>query len=162
MVRRGHREAVSGVPLAFFWLLPYPNYQFHLPILIQLSDFSLALNGPFAIFYFIGRFDDDDVRNYAYQPTMAGINYVFTGSREACDNCRALDDNDVEITGTKVITPMLMDYVKVGQLLDLSPEHVVPFLEDNLKWRIVDVSFPFPFSFSYSLFQFAARCEPCA
>lgn len=71
---------------------------------------------------------------------MAGVNYVFTSSREACDNCGMQDDENLKISGTKVITPMLMDYIKIGKLQDLTPANVVPFLIQNLKWRIVDVS----------------------
>lgn len=100
----------------------------------------MALNGSFTIFYFIGNFNKDDAAQFGLQPTMAGINHVFTSSREACDNCGMHDDEHHLISGTKVITPMLLDYIEIGDLADLSPANVVPFLIANLKWRIVDVS----------------------
>ena len=71
---------------------------------------------------------------------MAGLSYVFTSSREICDNCGMQDDADIETIGTKLITPMLRDYVKIGVMPDLTPATVVPFLTKNLKWRVVDVS----------------------
>ncbi|KAL9070477.1 MAG: hypothetical protein Q9157_005808 [Trypethelium eluteriae] len=100
----------------------------------------LALNGSFTIFYFVGNFNSVDVENYELQPTMAGLNHVFTSSREACDNCGVQAEEGHLISGTKPITPMLLDYVKIGELPDITPANVVPFLTKNLKWRIVGAS----------------------
>jgi len=72
---------------------------------------------------------------------MAGLNHVFTSSREACDNCGNQAEEGHLISGTNPITPMLLDYVKIGELPDITPANVVPFLVKNLKWRIVPVSF---------------------
>jgi hypothetical protein len=74
---------------------------------------------------------------------MAGLNHVFTSSREACDNCGNQAEEGHLICGTNPITPMLLDYVKIGELPDITPANVVPFLIKNLKWRIVPVSFAF-------------------
>ena len=52
------------------------------------------------------------------------------------------------MTSTAPVTPMLLDYVKIGELEDLSPNNVKPFFVKKLKWRVVDVS---PSSFSYSI-----------
>jgi tyrosinase len=43
------------------------------------------------------------------------------------------------VTDTTDITPILLDYTKVGKLPDLSAAEVVPFLKARLKWRIVTV-----------------------
>ena len=109
--------------------------------LLQLNLYRLALNGSFTIYYFIGKFDSQNVDDYALQPTMAGLNHVFTSSKEACDNCGNQAEQGHLISGTNPITPMLLDYVKIGELPDISPVNVVPFLVKNLKWRIVPVSF---------------------
>lgn len=109
----------------------------------MLTRFSrLALNGAFAIYWFLGDFKTDVSDDYIIEPTMAGVNYVFASSRQACDNCGQQDDDNVLVSGTKIITPMLMDYVLKDNepLHDLTPENVVPFLVKNLKWRIVGVS----------------------
>jgi hypothetical protein len=74
---------------------------------------------------------------------MAGLNHVFTSSREACDNCGNQAEEGHLISGTNPVTPMLLDYVKIGELPDITPANVVPFLVKNLKWRIVPVSFAF-------------------
>lgn len=99
----------------------------------------MALNGSFTIYYFIGNFTEDNARDYALQPTMAGLNHVFTSTREACDNCGDQMDEGHLVTDTNPITPMLLDYIEIGQLADLTPANVVPFLIKNLKWRVVTV-----------------------
>jgi len=99
----------------------------------------MALNGSFTIYYFIGNFTEDNARDYALQPTMAGLNHIFTSTREACDNCGYQMEEGHLVTDTNPITPMLLDYIEIGQLADLTPANVVPFLIENLKWRVVTV-----------------------
>src|SRR5271156_291618 len=82
------------------------------------------------------------------QPTMAGLSHIFAAPIEACDNCGRQRLQATLVTSTAPMTPMLLDYVKIGELEDLSPDNVKPFLVKRLKWRVVDVS---PSSFSYSI-----------
>ena len=117
----------------------------------------MALNGSFTIYYFIGNFTEDNVRDYALQPTMAGLNHVFTSTREACDNCGYQMDEGHMVTDTNPITPMLLDYIEIGQLADLTPANVVPFLVKNLKWRVVTVSLRNPLSFLASFVVASSR-----
>ena len=35
---------------------------------------------------------------------------------------------------------MLLDFVEIGQLQSLDAEHVIPFLQKRLKWRVLSVS----------------------
>jgi hypothetical protein len=100
---------------------------------------SLGLNTSFTTYYFIGAFDNNAVHDYALQPTLAALNHNFTSSVELCDNCGTSYEGGQLISGTNVITPILLDYVKVGVLPDIGPDNVVPFLITNLKWRVVTV-----------------------
>ena len=68
------------------------------------------------------------------------MHHIFASTPELCDNCGEQEDDYLLVTDTAVITPMLKDYVKTGQLSDLTPANVVPFLAKNLKWRVVTVS----------------------
>lgn len=112
---------------------------------VAIKDFSLTLrvlrhafNGPFVVYYFIRKFEDD-VAVYDEQLTLAGIDYVFVSSRQICNNCGIQAENESLLTDTAVITPLLLNYIGNG-LEDLTPAKVVPFLIDNLKWRVVSVS----------------------
>ncbi len=74
------------------------------------------------------------------QPTMAGLSHIFAAPVEACDNCGRQRLQAHLVTSTAPITPMLLDYVKIRELEDLTPEKVKEFLVKMLKWRVVDVS----------------------
>ena len=73
-------------------------------------------------------------------PTKAGLSHIFAAPAEACDNCGRQRLQAHLVTSTAPITPMLLDYVKIGELADLSPEKVKGFLVKMLKWRVIDVS----------------------
>ena len=96
----------------------------------------LAFNGTFSIYYFVGEVTGN-VEHYELAPTKAGMSYIFTAPVEACDNCGRQDQQATLVQGTTALTPILMDYVQIGELESLSPAHVKPFLIKNLKWRVV-------------------------
>lgn len=79
--------------------------------------------------------------SYSTQPTLGGITHNFAAPVEYCDNCGDQEQSGTIVTGTVIITPILLDYIKLGQLPDLSPESVTPFLVKNLKWRVVTVCY---------------------
>lgn len=79
----------------------------------------LALNDNFAINYFTGRFGDDPTK-YLIEKELAGQTNVFAAPVQACDNCGLARDGRVIVTDTADITPILFDYIDVGQLQSLS------------------------------------------
>lgn len=103
------------------------------------------MNGAFTIFYFIG--GKDDMTNldtnpalYSTASILAAIDHVFSAPRDACDNCAIRsDENTTLVTGTSSISPILLDYIKIGKLRSLGPDDVVPFLQRNLYWRVLGV-----------------------
>ena len=74
---------------------------------------------------------------------MAGLSHVFTAPTEACDNCAGQAEDHLIVTDTSPITAMLSDYVakQPEKLASLEPRDVVPFLKENLRWRVLDVSY---------------------
>ena len=102
---------------------------------------SLALNGAFTIYYFVGGPPSQGIStsDYSIYPTIGGFSHNFVSPAEACDNCAQDLEQARRITGTTVINPILLDYVQTGELADLSAEQVKPFLVKHLKWRVVRV-----------------------
>jgi hypothetical protein len=101
----------------------------------------LAMNTSFTILYFVGDFENSDsLVGLMMAPTFAGLNHVFAAPVEACDNCASQDQASELVRSTSPITSILFDYVNAGTLGSTRPEHVVPFLVKNLKWRVVTVS----------------------
>jgi tyrosinase-like protein len=72
---------------------------------------------------------------------LAAFSYSFTASVETCGNCAKQEEERVKITSSEVLTPMLIDYIKIGELRSLEPSDVKPFLVDGLRWRVSTVGF---------------------
>ena len=109
----------------------------------MLITTRLELNGSFSIDYFIGPKGGAITvlpQDYSLAPTLAGSTYIFSSPREICENCQIQQERGHLVSDTTPITPMLMDYIKIGQLTSLEPEHVKPFLTDRLRWRVQTVS----------------------
>jgi hypothetical protein len=103
----------------------------------------MAVNGPFGIYFFIGPAGgaiDANPNQYMLAPTLAGFSYTFVATKETCDNCAQQAEERVKITSTTNLTPILKDYVKIGELKSLLAEDVEPFLVDRLRWRVLTVS----------------------
>jgi len=98
----------------------------------------LALNGSFSVHFFLGDIDENPL-TYSFQPTRAGTTSIFAAPSQACDNCGRQDELEKLVTNTTDITPMLLDLKKINKFEDLSSANIVPFLKDNLKWRIATV-----------------------
>ena len=80
---------------------------------------------------------------YAFSPYLVGIHNGFTASRETCDNCGNSEaDGKLAVDTTPLTSSLLYYREKVdGNGVDsLRPEHVKPFLQENLRWRVVFVS----------------------
>ena len=98
----------------------------------------LVLNGSFFINYFTGPFGADPTK-YLIEKELAGTTNVFAAPIQACDNCGRDLKRAVLVADTTDITPILLDYVKVGRLQSLGASDVVAFLKNRLKWRVVTV-----------------------
>lgn len=110
----------------------------------MLITIRLGLNGSFSIDYFIGLKGGAITvppQDYSQAPTLAGSTYIFSSPKEACDKCEIQQEHGHLVSDTTPITPILMDYVKVGLLTSLEPEHVKPFLTDRLRWRVQTVCY---------------------
>jgi tyrosinase len=104
----------------------------------------MALNGPFGIYYFIGAAGGEInvlPENYLVASTLAAFSYNFTSTTQNCANCARHGEERVKITSTAVLTPMLIDYIKTGDLRSLDTNDVEPFLVDRLRWRVSTVCF---------------------
>jgi hypothetical protein len=112
---------------------------------LPISDASLcdrvALNGAFTIYIFIGETPGPTISptEYLVQPTLVGANHIFADPVEACDNCGQQEEQGQLITNTAQITPMLLDYIQIGELQDLTPASVKTSLVERLKWRLVTI-----------------------
>lgn len=84
----------------------------------------------------------------ATAPDLVGLTHILTSPVESCSNCDEQSREHLVTRNAMFMTSQLHDYVKIYQLQSesdanpeglesLRPEHVVPFLKERLRWRII-------------------------
>lgn len=124
--------------------------QYMANILVQ----KFALNSSFAIYVFMGDFDDTPSA-WATSPNLVGTHAVFTGMTGAVGTVKGVKIKTqqkpaIQVTGTMPLTSVLLEKVKAGELGDMGPDAVEDYLEANLKWRVSLVSCRFSVSYTVS------------
>jgi len=111
--------------------------QYMANILVQ----KFALNSSFAIYVFMGDFDDSP-EAWALSPNLVGTHAVFagiTGAVATVNGAKVRMQQKkpvIQVTGTMPLASMLVKKVEAGELEDMSPDVVEDYLEKHLKWRI--------------------------
>ncbi|KXT08107.1 hypothetical protein AC579_9209 [Pseudocercospora musae] len=114
-----------------------------------------AFDGSFSVHLFTGYVKDDQPERYMTKKNEVGFAGIFARSAadiENCSNCQSQRDNDIVIEDIVPITTIFYDYlesdphshdlIREGEhktIPDLTPESVVPFLTEQLHWRIIDL-----------------------
>lgn len=112
--------------------------------LANIVSQKFALNGSYAIYVFMGEFDDTPSA-WPLSPSLVGTHAVFAALSgvDAASNpqLRQRDiGSPIQVTGTMPLTSMLLANVQSGGLSCMDPEKVVPYLTSNLQWRVGMVS----------------------
>jgi tyrosinase len=98
------------------------------------------VNGSYAIYVFMGDFDDTPAA-WSTSPNLVGTHAVFAAisNDEAASNPQSkvmTPDSSIKVTGTMPLTSMLLDKATSGELESLRPSIVEDYLEANLQWRV--------------------------
>lgn len=117
---------------------------------------KFAFDGSFSVHVFIGDVNNDQTDDFMINGNQAGFMGIFSRSREAaahCVNCENGRNHGLIISDMIPLTTHLTNYLQTnpnnanritqGQrryLSSLEPRDVVPFLKDQLRWRMIDLS----------------------
>ncbi|KAI9888218.1 MAG: hypothetical protein M1814_000958 [Vezdaea aestivalis] len=113
----------------------------------QVRVKKYAYNGSFNVHIFAGNFDRDNTAGYTVDDNQIGFTGIFaarTGTQ--CTNCDIQQDAKILYDDAIPISPHLFNYLPGGTkpdpslptLASFEVEHVVPWLRENLRWRVVD------------------------
>jgi tyrosinase len=69
-------------------------------------------------------------------PNCVGRVSILGQSEIHCSKCRSDKDNALVVSGTVPLTTALLAHVVAGRLASLEPADVVPYLRENLAWRV--------------------------
>ncbi|KAL8714961.1 MAG: hypothetical protein Q9225_006477 [Loekoesia sp. 1 TL-2023] len=101
--------------------------------LANLRIENFAVDGSFYVHFFLGPFSDEPA-NWTQDGNLVATHSVFSVAigNTGCQNCIQDKESDAVVSGGVSLTYALLR----RQLKDLEPETVVPYLKDNLEWRV--------------------------
>ena len=122
---------------------PAPDNKY-LEWIVNIKAAKHALNGRYAVHVFLGPADEEsDTSLWSVVPTHVGtFNPLGQPQDTACEKCQAGQAANLEVTGQIPLTVALVERYLAGVVGDLTPESVVPYLQEHLHWRVTKVHFP--------------------
>lgn len=91
---------------------------------------------------FLGNFNRDDSISWNSASNKVGsVNVLGDSLDTGCEKCQDDQENGLAVTGQVPLTLALVERYLAGFLDNLSVEAVIPYLQQNLHWRISLVSF---------------------
>lgn len=105
--------------------------------IVNLKAPKHILQQSYVVHIFLGPFDAP-TNTWATQDALVGNFAVFGKERAStgCGKCKQDAEDNVEVTGTVPLTAALLKAVKNGDLGGLGKENVLPWLRENLHWRV--------------------------
>ncbi|ETS78584.1 hypothetical protein PFICI_10646 [Pestalotiopsis fici W106-1] len=109
----------------------------YLEWLVNIRAEKAELDGNYVVHVFLG--DPDDAAPMLYPTNHGHVGVVATFGQDAdtaCENCQKGRAEGLRITGQVPLTIALAERYLAGLLDSLRPEHVVPYLQTHLHWRV--------------------------
>lgn len=121
-------------------LAPHGKY---LEWITNLKVQKHALDGTFFVHVFLGEFNRENPLAWRSDPNLVGTFSVLGETvGTGCKKCKKDREDQLQITGQVPLTLALAERYLAGQIENLTPEKVVPYLQTNLHWRVAAVSIP--------------------
>lgn len=119
-------------------LAPHGKY---LEWITNLKVQKHALDGTFFVHVFLGEFNRENPLAWRSDPNLVGTFSVLGESvGTGCKKCKKDREDQLQVTGQVPLTLALAERYLSGQIENLTPEKVVPYLQTNLHWRVAAVS----------------------
>jgi len=107
----------------------------------NIKSQKFALNGSYAVYVFIGEFDDTPSA-WALSPNLVGTHAVLAAlaNVDATSNPQGRRSQTggppIEVGGTLPLTSLLRANVEQGKLSSMDLNEVTDYLKDHLSWRV--------------------------
>lgn len=115
----------------------------YLEWLVNIKAEKHALGGEYSVTVFLGPVEEQEVILWPISPNFVGTSAPFgqTGDTE-CGKCRDDQREHLQITGQIPLTLALIERYLAQIVPDIGVDTVVPYLRENLHWRVQSVSLP--------------------
>lgn len=117
-----------------------PNGKY-LEWLVNVKAEKHALGGDVQVHVFLGPVQEQNVQLWAVSPNHVGA-FVTLGQDETtgCEKCQQDQADHTQVTGQIPLTLALTERYLAQLLPDLSEDSVIPYLKQNLHWKVTVVS----------------------
>ena len=113
----------------------------YLEWLINLKAEKHTLNGDFTVHAFLGPVPEDQVSLWPLSAYHVGTFAPLGQAHDTgCIKCRKGQRDHLQVTGQIPLTIALIERYLAQLIPDLSVDTVVPYLTENLHWRVESVS----------------------
>ncbi|KAJ0302498.1 hypothetical protein COL516b_007033 [Colletotrichum fioriniae] len=110
----------------------------YLEWLVNIRANKHELDGNYIVNIFIGD-PSASTHPLLYMKDHAHVGSFATFGQDehsSCENCKKGREEDQRITGQIPLTIALVERYLAGQIESLAPEHVVAYLNDNIRWKV--------------------------
>lgn len=121
--------------------------------MLTKATHRFAFNGSFSVHLFVGHVKNDQPERYMTKKNEAGFAGIFASPADSgCASCDRNREDDILVEDVVPLTTILYDYLNaspnsenlirdadIKTIPNLEPESVVPFLTENLQWRMIDL-----------------------
>lgn len=113
----------------------------YLEWLVNIKAEKHALGGKYSVHIFLGPVEDDNISLWPISPNHVGTFFPFGQTPETqCHKCRDNQRDRMQITDQIPLTSALMERYLAQIIPDIAPNTVIPYLTENLHWRVEVVS----------------------
>ena len=110
----------------------------YLEWLTNLKAQKHTLDGKYSVHIFLGPAEETHPYLWGLAPNHVGtFAPLGQAANTACGKCQQDQAEDTQVTGQIPLTIALTERYLAGQLESIKPEHVVPYLQKNLHWKVV-------------------------
>ncbi|KAF7507389.1 hypothetical protein GJ744_010448 [Endocarpon pusillum] len=96
-----------------------------------------ALGETFNVHVFLGQItQEDSVLWYADENHVGAFTVLGQPVETGCDKCRSDQADDLQVTAQIPLTVALAERYLAGKIAGLTPDAVIPYLQENLHWRV--------------------------
>ena len=97
-----------------------------------------TLDGAYTVHVFLGPAEEQNTALWPSAPTHVGtFAPLGQASDTGCSKCQADQRDRTKVTGQVPLTIALIERYLAGIIDDLSEQSVIPYLKENLHWRVV-------------------------
>ncbi|PSK46330.1 Tyrosinase [Elsinoe australis] len=105
----------------------------HYHYITNIASQKFQMNGSYAVYVFLGE-PPANPAEWSTSDKLVGTHGIFSNMPDK--NSVGMSQMDVLVTGTIPLTSTLLNKCKTGEVKDLDPSNVEPYLQQNLNWRV--------------------------